>query len=115
MKHRRRIATVTVAMGVFAGTAAASPTEAAVPQCAYPYVCLSNPDTGSLYGRYKDVTSGYQSFPARVSLVQNTRNDDVVYLRKASNHEGWVCFPPNFTEVTPWPVDGIRISSSSTC
>ncbi|GAA3099747.1 hypothetical protein [Streptomyces echinatus] len=88
--------------------------------CPYPYVCFYVDNDALLAGRpiskYKDVTSGYQAVTPRPHYgVLNTRNDDVVYLRLQSG--GSICLEPNTQTVfaDAYSVNGIRISSSSTC
>lgn len=89
--------------------------------CPYPYVCFYNSLDyyGNYFQRYQDVTSSYQSVPARSGYltVVNTRNDDVAYVRYVFNGRTEVkCLRPSssFT-VTDGRATGIRISSSSTC
>jgi hypothetical protein len=88
--------------------------------CPYPWVCFYVDNNALLAGnplsKYKDVTSGYQAVTPRPHYgVQNTRNDDVVYLRLQSG--GSICLPPNNSTVfaDAYVVNGIKISSSSTC
>ncbi|QEU66041.1 hypothetical protein CP966_12670 [Streptomyces galilaeus] len=88
--------------------------------CPYPYVCFYVDNNALLAGtpisKYRDVTSGYQAVTPRPHYgVLNTRNDDVVYLRLQSG--GSICLGPNTQTVftNSYSVNGIKISSSSTC
>ncbi|MFI1702463.1 hypothetical protein ACH419_41975 [Streptomyces bobili] len=88
--------------------------------CSYPYVCFYVDNnallTGTPISKYQDVTSGYQAVTPRPHYgVLNTRNDDVVYLRLQSG--GSICLGPNTQTVftNSYSVNGIKISSSSTC
>ncbi len=101
-------------------TAQASPgavtARAAADTCSYPYVCLFK--NGVKIGQFKDVTSTWQNLPSRPSgpnlVVQNTRNDDVAYIRWSGGSTA--CIPPkrSFT-VSSGTLTGIRISSAATC
>ncbi|MBL1106999.1 hypothetical protein JK361_20720 [Streptomyces sp. 5-8] len=109
-------AVVTMAMTSASAAHAEPPTQG----CPYPYVCFYVDNDALLAGRpiskYKDVTSGYQAVTPRPHYgVLNTRNDDVVYLRLQSG--GSICLEPNTQTVfaNAYRVNGIRISSSSTC
>ncbi|WP_251094335.1 hypothetical protein [Streptomyces sp. Caat 7-52] len=110
------VAVVTMAMTSASAAHAEPPTQG----CPYPYVCFYVDNDALLAGRpiskYKDVTSGYQAVTPRPHYgVLNTRNDDVVYLRLQSG--GSICLEPNTQTVfaNAYRVNGIRISSSSTC
>ncbi|WP_262418391.1 hypothetical protein [Streptomyces sp. SP2-10] len=101
-------------------SASAAHAEPPTQGCPYPYVCFYVDNDALLAGRpiskYKDVTSGYQAVTPRPHYgVLNTRNDDVVYLRLQSG--GSICLEPNTQTVfaNAYRVNGIRISSSSTC
>lgn len=89
---------------------------AAADSCAYPYVCLFK--NGVKIGQFKDVTSTWQNLPSRPSgpnlIIQNTRRDDVAYIRWSTGTT--TCIPPqrSFT-VSSGTLTGIRISSSATC
>lgn len=89
--------------------------------CPYPYVCFYNSLDyyGTYFQRYRDVTSTYQSVPARSGYltVVNTRNDDVAYIRYIFNGKTQVhCMRPGTSfGVSDGRATGIRISSSSTC
>ncbi|MGW0933289.1 hypothetical protein [Streptomyces sp. NPDC002644] len=84
--------------------------------CSYPYVCFFK--NGVKIGQFQDVTSTWQDLPSRPSgpglVVQNTRNDDVAYIRWSGG--ATTCIPPNssFT-VTGGTLTGVRISSAATC
>ncbi|MEU6594080.1 hypothetical protein ABZ923_33540 [Streptomyces sp. NPDC046881] len=100
--------------------ASAARAEGPTQGCPYPYVCFYVDDDALLAGRpiskYRDVTSAYQAVTPRPHYaVLNTRNDDVVYLRLQSG--GSICLAPNHQTVftDSYVVNGIRISSSSTC
>ncbi|MGM9381532.1 hypothetical protein [Streptomyces sp. NRRL F-5008] len=100
--------------------ASAAHAEGPTQGCPYPYVCFYVDNDALLAGRvlskYKDVTSGYQAVTPRPHYgVLNTRNDDVVFLRLQSG--GSICLPPNSQTVFAdgYRVNGIKISSSSTC
>ncbi|MDT0404920.1 MULTISPECIES: peptidase inhibitor family I36 protein [Streptomyces] len=122
-RWRTRLASVAVAAaGVLAMTGA--PPAAADDlgsTCPYPHVCFYNALDyyGNYFQRYQDVTSTYQSVPARNGFltVVNTRNDDVAYVRYVFNGKTQVrCMPPSTTfTVTDGRATGIRISTSSTC
>ncbi|MFJ4336848.1 hypothetical protein [Streptomyces sp. NPDC088915] len=113
--------------GAFVAVAAMSVTSAPAAHaespthgCPYPYVCFYVDEhawnAGTPVAKFRDVTSSYQAVTARPHYhVVNTRNDDVAYLRLQSG--GSVCLPPNFDTVfaNSYSVNGIRISSSSTC
>ncbi|WP_037674730.1 hypothetical protein [Streptomyces griseus] len=112
-------ASVAVAAMSVTGASAAhaeSPTQG----CPYPYVCFYVDNDALLAGRpiskYRDVTSGYQTVTPRPHYgVMNTRNDDVVYLRLQGG--GSICLRPNQSTVfaDSAVVNGVKISSSSTC
>jgi len=73
-------------------------------------------NAGTSMSKYRDVTSVYQAVTPRPHYgVLNTRNDDVVYLRLQSG--GSICLEPNSETVftDSYRVNGIKISSSSTC
>lgn len=118
----RLVSVATAAAGVLAMTGA--PPAAADDlgsTCPYPHVCFYNSLSyyGNYFQRYQDVTSYYQSVPARNGYltVVNTRNDDVARVRYIFNGETRVrCMPPSssFT-VTDGRATGIKISTSSTC
>ncbi|GAA2626422.1 hypothetical protein [Streptomyces vastus] len=101
--------------GLIAGAApAAAAPSGAQATCPYPYACIIK--NGSIIGRFRDVTSGWQNLPSRPRgplQVVNTRNDDVVYIRYSSGSTA--CITPNTTWSTSSTLTGIRISSSSTC
>ncbi|MFH8802159.1 hypothetical protein ACH4F6_21555 [Streptomyces sp. NPDC017936] len=112
---------VSVAVAAMSMTgASAAHAESPTQGCPYPYVCfyLNNSDllAGKPISKYRDVTSTYQAVTPRPHYgVLNTRNDDVVYLRLQSG--GSICLPPNTQTLfaDAYSVNGIRISSSSTC
>ncbi|MDX3527224.1 hypothetical protein P1P75_12405 [Streptomyces sp. ID05-39B] len=100
--------------------ASAAPAESPTQGCPYPYVCFYVDNNALLAGtpisKYRDVTSSYQAVTPRPHYgVLNTRNDDVVYLRLQSG--GSICLGPNTQTVftNSYRVNGIKISSSSTC
>ncbi|MFF3936703.1 hypothetical protein ACFYZV_11010 [Streptomyces phaeofaciens] len=110
------VAAATMSVTGASAAHAESPTQG----CPYPYVCFYVDNDALLAGKplskYKDVTSGYQAVTPRPHYgVLNTRNDDVVYLRLQSG--GSICLPPNSQTVfaDAYSVNGIKISSSSTC
>ncbi|MES9520820.1 hypothetical protein [Streptomyces capoamus] len=112
------VGTAVVAMSVTGASAAHA--EGPTQGCPYPYVCFYVDNDALLAGhplsKYRDVTSAYQAVTPRPHYgVLNTRNDDVVYLRLQSG--GSICLAPNqqtvFTD--SYVVNGIKISSSSTC
>lgn len=95
---------------------ASAPVRAAADTCSYPYVCLFK--NGTRIGQFQDVTSGFQDLPSRPSgpnlVVQNTRNDDVAYIRRANGIT--TCLPPKTSiGVVSGTLTGIRIDSRSTC
>ena len=112
-------ASVAVAAMSVAGASVAqaeSPTQG----CPYPYVCFYvNWDAyyaGTPITMYRDVTSSYQTVKPRPHYyVQNTRNDDVAYLRLQDGTS--ICLGPNSRTVftNAYSVTGIKISSRSTC
>nr|WP_256968067.1 hypothetical protein [Streptomyces sp. CS227] len=80
------------------------------------YVCIFK--NGTRIGQFQDVTSGYQNLPSRPSgpnlVVQNTRSDDVAYIRRASGVV--TCLPPKTSiGIVSGTLTGIRIDSRSTC
>ncbi|MEU6389302.1 hypothetical protein [Streptomyces sp. NPDC046939] len=93
-----------------------STVKTAAATCAYPYVCLFK--NGVKIGQFQDVTSTWQNLPSRPSgpglVIQNTRHDDVAYIRWSGGTTA--CIPPNssFT-VSSGTLTGIRISSAATC
>lgn len=116
MKIRRGIFAAVLSMGATAGILTASPAQAdPIGSCPYPYVCLLDPSSAQRLGQFQDVTSTFQPIAAREYTVQNTRNDDVVYFRKASDHNVRFCMLPNGVTTLPYAVDGIMISTSPTC
>ncbi|MFB8414784.1 hypothetical protein ACFC63_04600 [Streptomyces albidoflavus] len=106
-------------LSVVAQTAASASGSApvrAADTCSYPYVCLFK--NGTRIGQFQDVTSGFQNLPSRPSgpnlVVQNTRNDDVAYIRWSGG--GTACIPPKQSfNVSGGTLTGIRIDSRSTC
>ncbi len=111
---------VSVAAQTAASASASAPTpapvRAAADTCSYPYVCLFK--NGTRIGQFQDVTSGFQDLPSRPSgpnlVVQNTRNDDVAYIRRANGIT--TCLPPRTSiGVVSGTLTGIRIDSRSTC
>jgi hypothetical protein len=95
--------------------------------CDWPRVCfyLTSSDWGDKdpTAAYQDVTTSYQDLGSRsrgADYVNNTRNDDRVYLRYIHNDTGatsYLCVSPNHTghfssNVT---VTGIRIDTASSC
>lgn len=95
---------------------ASAPVRAAADTCSYPYVCLFK--NGTRIGQFQDVTSGFQDLPSRPSgpnlVVQNTRNDDVAYIRRANGIT--TCLPPKTSiGIVSGTLTGIRIDSRSTC
>lgn len=95
---------------------ASAPVRAAADTCSYPYVCLFK--NGTRIGQFQDVTSGFQDLPSRPSgpnlVVQNTRNEDVAYIRRANGIT--TCLPPRTSiGVVSGTLTGIRIDSRSTC
>ncbi|MFH9552841.1 hypothetical protein [Streptomyces sp. NPDC017435] len=111
--------TVAVAAMSLAGASGAH-AEAPTLGCPYPWVCFYADNDALLAGtpmsKYQDVTSGFQAVTPRPHYgVMNTRNDDVVYLRLQGG--GSICLPPNHSTVFAGSavVNGIKISSSSTC
>ncbi|WP_241692234.1 hypothetical protein [Streptomyces sp. N1] len=93
-----------------------APVRAAADTCSYPYVCLFK--NGTRIGQFQDVTSGFQDLPSRPSgpnlVVQNTRNDDVAYIRRANGIT--TCLPPKTSiGIVSGTLTGIRIDSRSTC
>ncbi|AVV44616.1 hypothetical protein PYK79_13785 [Streptomyces sp. ID05-04B] len=115
------LAGVSVAVGAIAMTgASAAHAEAPTHGCPYPYVCFYVDNDALLAGtpmsKYRDVTSAYQAVTPRPHYgVMNTRNDDVVYLRLQGG--GSICLSPNSSTVfvNSVLVNGIKISSRSTC
>ncbi|ESP98912.1 Hypothetical protein B591_12168 [Streptomyces sp. GBA 94-10 4N24] len=107
---------VSVAAQTAASASTSAPVRAAADTCSYPYVCLFK--NGTRIGQFQDVTSGFQNLPSRPSgpnlVVQNTRNDDVAYIRWSGGTV--TCIPPkqSFT-VSGGTLTGIRIDSRSTC
>ncbi|MFF3891541.1 hypothetical protein [Streptomyces sp. NPDC001914] len=119
----RKAANLAVVTGaVAAATMAGAPAANAEPVqhgCAYPYVCFyvnrAAVNAGHPAAKFQVVTSGFQDVTSRDGyIVLNTRNDDVAYLR---SNAGTLCVGPNTTTVMSAgiTIDGIRISSSSTC
>ncbi|MEU4170799.1 hypothetical protein AB0F46_28460 [Streptomyces sp. NPDC026665] len=119
----RKVANLAVVTGaVAAATMAGAPAANAEPVqhgCAYPYVCFyvnrAAVNAGHPAAKFQVVTSGFQDVTSRDGyIVLNTRNDDVAYLR---SNAGTLCLGPNTTTVMSAgiTIDGIRISSSSTC
>ncbi|MBO1287176.1 hypothetical protein J3368_24220 [Streptomyces sampsonii] len=111
---------VSVAAQTAASASASAPTpapvRAAADTCSYPYVCLFK--NGTRIGQFQDVTSGFQDLPSRPSgpnlVVQNTRNDDVAYIRRANGIT--TCLPPKTSiGIVSGTLTGIRIDSRSTC
>ncbi|MFE6599804.1 hypothetical protein ACFU9O_13765 [Streptomyces albidoflavus] len=109
---------VSVAAQTAASASAPAPTpvRAAADTCSYPYVCLFK--NGTRIGQFQDVTSGFQDLPSRPSgpnlVVQNTRNDDVAYIRRANGIT--TCLPPKTSiGIVSGTLTGIRIDSRSTC
>lgn len=108
---------LSVAAQTAASATGSAPVRAA-DTCSYPYVCLFK--NGTKIGQFQDVTSGYQDLPSRPTgpnlVVQNTRNDDVAYIRRASGVV--TCIPPK-TSVNygnnSGTLTGIRIDSRATC
>ncbi len=99
-----------------ASAPASAPVRAAADTCSYPYVCLFK--NGTRIGQFQDVTSGFQDLPSRPSgpnlVVQNTRNDDVAYIRRANGIT--TCLPPKTSiGIVSGTLTGIRIDSRSTC
>ncbi|RZD87051.1 hypothetical protein C0Q63_12525 [Streptomyces albidoflavus] len=99
-----------------ASASAPAPVRAAADTCSYPYVCLFK--NGTRIGQFQDVTSGFQDLPSRPSgpnlVVQNTRNDDVAYIRRANGIT--TCLPPKTSiGIVSGTLTGIRIDSRSTC
>ncbi|WP_328837047.1 hypothetical protein [Streptomyces europaeiscabiei] len=110
------VAVATMSVTGVSAAHAESPTQG----CPYPYVCFYLDNNALLAGtpisKYKDVTSAYQAVTPRPHYgVMNTRNDDVVYLRLQSG--GSICLSPNAQTLfaNAYVVNGIKISSSSTC
>ncbi|MEU5008267.1 MULTISPECIES: hypothetical protein [Streptomyces] len=100
----------------YASAPASAPVRAAADTCSYPYVCLFK--NGTRIGQFQDVTSGFQDLPSRPSgpnlVVQNTRNDDVAYIRRANGIT--TCLPPKTSiGIVSGTLTGIRIDSRSTC
>lgn len=89
--------------------------QSATATCSYPYVCFIK--NGTVIGRFKDVTSGWQALPSKPSAplsVVNTRHDDVAYIRWVGGTTA--CLPPQSTfSVSGGQLDAVRISSSATC
>ncbi|MEU5592649.1 hypothetical protein [Streptomyces sp. NPDC020298] len=112
---------VSVAVAAMSMTgASAAHAEPPTQGCPYPYVCFyvdgDALNAGTPIAKYRDVTSAYQAVTPRPHYgVLNTRNDDVVYLRLQSG--GSICLEPNSQTVftNSYKVNGIKISSSSTC
>ncbi|WP_165395481.1 hypothetical protein [Streptomyces albidoflavus] len=107
---------VSVAAQTAASASAPAPVRAAADICSYPYVCLFK--NGTRIGQFQDVTSGFQDLPSRPSgpnlVVQNTRNDDVAYIRRANGIT--TCLPPKTSiGIVSGTLTGIRIDSRSTC
>ncbi len=107
---------VSVAAQTAASASAPAPVRAAADTCSYPYVCLFK--NGTRIGQFQDVTSGFQDLPSRPSgpnlVVQNTRNDDVAYIRRANGIT--TCLPPKTSiGIVSGTLTGIRIDSRSTC
>ncbi|WP_242588150.1 hypothetical protein [Streptomyces albidoflavus] len=99
-----------------ASATASAPVRAAADTRSYPYVCLFK--NGTRIGQFQDVTSGFQDLPSRPSgpnlVVQNTRNDDVAYIRRANGIT--TCLPPKTSiGIVSGTLTGIRIDSRSTC
>ncbi|MEW2445757.1 hypothetical protein [Micromonospora marina] len=95
----------------------ASPAQAALGNCSYPWVCLYNASQTKV-AQYKDVTTYFQDISRTdIAWLKNTRNDDVVYIRYTS---GYTACVENNREADLrisgyGRVNGIRISSSDTC
>ncbi|MDX3133907.1 hypothetical protein PV367_29925 [Streptomyces europaeiscabiei] len=112
---------VSVAVAAMSVTgASAAHAESPTQGCPYPYVCFYVDNNALLAGtpisKYKDVTSSYQAVTPRPHYgVMNIRNDDVVHLRLQSG--GSICLSPNTQTLfaNAYVVNGIKISSSSTC
>jgi hypothetical protein len=89
--------------------------QSATATCSYPYVCFIK--NGTVIGRFKDVTSGWQALPSKPSAplsVVNTRHDDVAYIRWVGGSTA--CLPPQSTfNVSGGQLDAVRISSAATC
>lgn len=107
-----------------AGTAQAT----AMPGCAYPYVCILN-GNGAKTGQFRDFTSGWQWLTASRGdwTVQNTRDDDVVYvlryhpawssgpIKEPASYSTGCVSPNNTTTFDGGEIVAIRIDASSTC
>lgn len=107
---------LSVAAQTAASASTSSAVRAAADTCSYPYVCIFK--NGTRIGQFQDVTSGYQNLPSRPSgpnlTVQNTRNDDVAYVRLSSGSA--ICIAPQRAyTVNSGTLTGIRIDSRSTC
>ncbi|MER6677692.1 hypothetical protein [Streptomyces sp. NPDC000983] len=112
------VVTGTVAAAAVAGAPAAN-AEPVQHGCAYPYVCFyvnrAAYNAGNPAAKFQVITSGFQGVTAREGyIVLNTRNDDVAYLR---SNAGSLCVEPNTTTVMSpgLTINGVRISSASTC
>jgi hypothetical protein len=126
MKKMRGMATVLAGAALCAGSLAlaAAPADAAprtpLPyyNCGYPYVCLYN-STVDIVVKFRDVTSGWQSFDGtNVYYGLNTRKDDVAYIRYTDGGEG--CLPAGdpmaLYDIREYGVpNGIRIDTSAVC
>ncbi|MBW1602595.1 hypothetical protein JJV70_10855 [Streptomyces sp. JJ66] len=117
-KAIRRAAGAAGALALAAGLSGATvaPAQAAPSGCPYPYVCFY--DGPYVLGKYKDVTSYYQSVSrsAKATTVYNTRNDDVAYIRLSNGNVACVG-PKQRLALNPFNirVTGIKISWSATC
>jgi len=128
---RVMLAAAVAAVGV---VVAAEPAAAAGAVCPYPYVCFYSGHVGegpsTINGKFKVVTSGFQSITgsSRYSdSIVNTRHDDVAYVRftdgkviclPPADYFGGVWYPSYYDTDNDAPqryINGVRISSSSTC
>lgn len=127
---RRIAATGAVATTIVAGSLAgsASPAHAAGGWngCYYPQVCVYNsdePTASALSARFMSITSYVQYSRTRTHWsVENTRHDDVVYVRMRnarSGATGYKCVNPGWILMNMdqyhWQITGIRIDNRSHC
>ncbi|MFE7671502.1 hypothetical protein ACFU5N_04720 [Streptomyces albidoflavus] len=106
---------LSVAAQTAASASASAPVRVA-DTCSYPYVCIFK--NGTKIGQFQDVTSAYQNLASRPSgpnlVVQNTRNDDVAYVRRTTGIV-YCILPKKSLTIASGTLTGIRIDSRATC
>ncbi|MGW6706918.1 hypothetical protein ACWGDE_18770 [Streptomyces sp. NPDC054956] len=103
------------AAAALAGPAAAAPATTAATDCGYPYVCFYIGESEA--GRFKDVTSGWQTLTRSrgAEYADNHRNDDGALLHFTDGHT-YCLRPGGHALLGPMgTVDKLRITDSPTC